>query len=165
MKVKGNPPEWVREKIEEFYIEEERKRTLHQELDLNYRYFRFKVGDLETSVSVGWKQLVVVSSTDVISHNIQYSIAFQSKNDKFSRRKARECIDDKFYQGFIGSFSFDPTIKQRDLLIACHYNSRACDPVHNYGVSPDLGTIPKHVRFIPIKICTGKHKHNALLST
>ena len=137
-------------RLKEEYHEREvilqHERDLRVVQNLQYRYFRFSKNEKEVSISIGYRWIRTLD----YRISIEYAIALQSKNDKFSKRKARRIVNERFndhkFIGFVVGFVADKfSVDQIDLLIAFHYNSGVCDP-HSYGM---LG-IPKYLNKIPI---------------
>jgi len=116
--------------------ERKRDRELQDYLELNYRYFRFNVavGDWiwGVSVSFGWKE---------IDGRITYSFALQSKNDHFSRSKARKLINKRFALGNRHSF-VKSDFPFSEVMLVLHYNG-----MREYG---GIEGRPLYLRKIPI---------------
>jgi len=116
------------------YIKEAEK-MLQMELDLNYRYIRMYDYPKNSSISFGWKRY---------GNEIQYTVALQSKKDKFSRKDARRVINKRFNTGCQHRFTFisDTHIRDMGPILVAHYNSlRKINGVRN---------VPKYLRHIPI---------------
>lgn len=114
---------------------------LHQDLKLEYRYFRFRYKGKMTSVSIGY---IIGNST------IEYAVALQSRKDTFCKKTARMVIEDRFFNHATVVFLHGGRLQiDADLLIAGHYNKNAAK--HPGAYDMHLG-IPQHLRRIPIKI-------------
>jgi len=128
----------LRRELVERKILTERKKELHDKLNLSYRYFRFHKKGKEVSVSIGYK---------FVGDMIVYSVALQSKNDNFSRKEARRVINERWKYDYVVEFHVGFKTKEIDVTIACHYNSKKSKP-EEFG----LVLIPKYLEKIPIKI-------------
>ena len=123
----------------------EEEKELHEEFGLNYRYFRFWKNYRLVSISIGY--VTLWSPVKEKSNIIEYAVALQSKNDNFSRKDARRIINQRWKKNKTVKFVIDKNIKAKDIIIVCHYNSKAVSPIM-YG----LKSIPKYLRYIPINI-------------
>jgi len=122
-----------------------KEKELHEEFGLNYRYFRFWKNYRLVSISIGY--VTLGSPRNEENNIIEYAVALQSKNDNFSRKDARRVINQRWKKNKTVKFYIDENIKAKDVVIACHYNSKAVSPII-YG----LKSIPKYLRYIPIHI-------------
>jgi len=113
------------------------EKELQEELDLNYRYFRFWDNNSLCAVSFGYKE---------IDGEIKYAVALQSKRDCFSRKKARQVINKRWDSNY-GPVQFAIPFNTKDitLLIAIHWNSRVVHPTEY-----QIYHIPKYLSRIPI---------------
>jgi len=125
----------------------EREAKLQFDLDLNYRYFRFKSKDskgvegVEVSVSVGW-----LFTTTAGRETVTYAVALQSKKDSFSRKDARRQINKRWESGHTARFTVPiESYRNIDVLIAWHYNSHEVTP-EQFGIL----NFPKYLRRIPL---------------
>ena len=128
------------ERLEAEYLRREHIHKVEQELQerlaLNYRYYRFYKKGKEVSVSVGYK-----ISGDILS----YTVALQSKNDKFSRKEARRVINDRWDRVFYTCIDVPFPTREIDVLIALSYNGMIRSP-GAWGISK----IPDYLKKIPI---------------
>ena len=111
------------------------ERSLQETVNLDYRYIRMYDYPKNSSVSFGWKRY---------GNEIQYTVALQSKKDKFSRKDARRVINKRFNTGCQHRFTFisDTHIRDMGPILVAHYNSlRKINGVRN---------VPKYLRHIPI---------------
>jgi len=109
-------------------------RMIQRQLNLEYRYFRWSINSgnkwYEVSVCFGWKL-----SSD---HNdIEYSYTVQSKNDKFSRKIARNILNERFFNK--KTHYVHNAVRNIPILIALHYNDIVNKKVPEYARRIPLG--------------------------
>ena len=118
--------------------------------EIEYRHFRHnKKLDHEGTISIGFRTTIINGCTIV-----EYTVAICSPKDQFSKKKARNVIDQRFNNNKTIKFTFsESNVKINIPMIITHYNSHCANPA-KYGFTGFKNSpveLPNHAKKIQFK--------------